>query len=314
MTSVNLRQLEVFHAIIETGSVTAAANVLHVTQPAVSAVLKHFEQRLQFRLFERVRGRLVPTPQAQALLPEVAEIFGRVRALGRVAEGMRDGLGGRVVVACSPTLVDAILPKAICRVRERNPGVTLTLRSLPTPLVIERVAQREADIGIAYGPVNAPGVEAEELLRSEIACVVPRRHPLARKRVVSAADLVDLPVVTLERASKLGQVGPTIAARCEAAGVPPPIPVIEPSSSLTACLLVREGAGVGLVDRTASLSSAFSDLAFRKFHPQVDVLVQLVFPRGVPRSRAALELAAALRETVAGRAAIKPAYARGAKN
>jgi DNA-binding transcriptional LysR family regulator len=300
VTTINLRQLEVFHAVIEAGSVTGAADALNVTQPAVSAVLKHFEQRLQFKLFERVGGRLRPTPEAQALLPEVAEIFGRVRALGRVAEGMRDGLAGRVVIASSPTLADSLLPRAVARFRERNPGVTLALRSLPTPLVVERVSRREVDIGIAYGSVDDPGVEVEELMRSEIACVLPAAHPLAAKRIISASDLIDQPVITLERSSKLGKVGREIANQCESAGVPAPEPIVEPSSSLTACLLVREGAGIGLVDRTAALSGAFPDLAFRDFHPKIELLVQLVFPRPRPRSCATSELAAAVREVVAG--------------
>jgi DNA-binding transcriptional LysR family regulator len=300
VTAINLRQLEVFHAVIETGSVTGAAAALNVTQPAVSAVLKHFEQRLQFKLFERVGGRLRPTPQARALLPEVAEIFGRVRALGRAAEGLRDGLAGHLVIGSAPTLADSLLPKAVARFRERNPGVTLRLRSLPTPLVVERVARREVDIGIVYGPVDDPGVEVEDLLRSEIACALLPSHPLARKRTVSASDLIGQPVITLERASKLGRVGREIALQCESAGVPAPQPIIEPSSSLTACLLVREGAGIGLVDRTAVLSGAFSDLAFRDFQPKIGLQVQLVYARPRPQSGAATMLAAALRDVVAG--------------
>ncbi len=299
-TSINLRHLEVFHAVIETGSVTRAAAVLHVSQPAVSAVLKHFEQRLQFKLFERAGGRLRPTPEAQALLPEVAEIFGRVRALGRVAEGMRDGLAGRVVIASSPTLADSLLPKAVARFRERNPGVTLALQALHAPFLVEQVSRREVDVGLVYGPIDDPGVEVEELVRSEIACVMPAKHDLARKRIITASDLIGLPVITLERTSKLGKVGREIARQLELAGVTAPEPIVEPSSSLTGCLLVREGAGIGLLDRAAALSGAFADLAFREFHPKVELRIQLIFPRPRSRSGATEELASALREVVSG--------------
>jgi len=299
---INLRQLEVFNAIIETGSVTAAARALHVTQPAVSAVLKHFEMRLQFKLFERVGGRLHPTSEALSLMPEVVDIFGRVKALARAADGMRDGLSGRVVVASSPTLVDSLLPRAVTRFREDNPGVTLTLRSLPTPLVVERVACREVDIGIAYGPVDDPGVDAEDLLQSRIACVLPAGHPLAARRTIGMQDLANVPVITIERSSTLGKVGRAIADQCEAAGVAAPVPVIEPSSSITACMLVREGAGIALVDRTALLSGAFGDLAFREFRPRVTLDIQLIYPRKRPRSRATVAVAALLREAIASTA------------
>ena len=110
--ALNLRQLEVFHAIMRTGSVTAAAAELKVSQPAISAVLKHTEQRLRFNLFERQGGRLHPTPEATALLLDVNEIFGRADTLARLVQNMRDGHAGRLVLASSPTLVNTLLPCA----------------------------------------------------------------------------------------------------------------------------------------------------------------------------------------------------------
>ena len=104
---MNLRQLEVFHAVMQAGSVTGAAQLLNVSQPAVSNVLKHMEQQLRFKLFERVRGRLHPTPEAIELFPDVTEIFGRIGTLMRVVQEMRDGRSGRLVLATSPTLVNA---------------------------------------------------------------------------------------------------------------------------------------------------------------------------------------------------------------
>ena len=80
---LNLRHVEVFHAIMRAGTITEAARVLNVTQPAVSAALKQLERRLGMNLFDRVGGRLQPTPEARALLPDVAEIFGRIGALRR---------------------------------------------------------------------------------------------------------------------------------------------------------------------------------------------------------------------------------------
>lgn len=290
---LNLRQLEVFHAIIKHGSVTGAARGLHVTQPAVSAVLKHMEQRLGFPLFERVGGRLKPTPEAEALLPDVQEIFGRLDTLNRFTQDMRDGLSGGLVVASSPTLVDSLLPQAIARFRKGQPGISVSLRSLPTPLAVERVARREVDMGLVYGPIDDAGVNAEDLLVSEIACALPPSHPMAVKRQVRAVDLVGEPVISLSPSTALGQA---LEAQCRKQGVPPPVAGIEPSSSLTACLLVREGAGIALVDRTAALSSSFEDLVFKTFVPRIPVTIQMIFPRERPRSRASQLLVLALRD------------------
>jgi DNA-binding transcriptional LysR family regulator len=87
---MNLRQLEVFYAVMQAGSVTGAARNLNVTQPAVSNVLKHTEQQVKFKLFERMGGRLHPAAEARDLLPDVNEIFGRIGTLNRGTFDERD--------------------------------------------------------------------------------------------------------------------------------------------------------------------------------------------------------------------------------
>jgi len=291
---MNLRQLEIFHAIMQAGSVTGAARVLNVTQPAVSNVLKHAEQQLGFKLFERIGGRLHPTPEASQLLPDVDEIFGRIGTLNRVVQDVRDGRFGRIVVATSPTLVNAFLPRAIAQFRRRNPAVRVSIQSLPTPLVVERVARREVDMGLVYAPVTDGAVETEPLVVTEMSCVVPRKHRLARKSEIGAADLAGAAVVSLGAAPRIGAL---IEEECRTAGVAAPAVDIEASSSLAACLLVSAGAGVGLVDRATSLSGKFDELTFRPFRPRIWVEVQLIYPRGRPRSRAANQLAEQLRRS-----------------
>ena len=285
---MNLRQLEVFYAIMQAGSATGAARTLNVSQPAVSGVLKYTEQRLKMKLFERIGGRLYPTPEAIAILPDVREIFGRVDTLQRSIQEMRDGRSGRIVVAASPTLVNAYLPRAIGLLRKRSPLVEISILSLPTPLAIERVARREADIGLVYAPVLDRGVESDDLAITEIACVLPRSHALARKRHVSAADLANESVISLGPATLLGML---IEEASRKSGEAAPLIRIEASSSLTACLLVAEGAGVALVDRAAAASRKFDDLAFRPYRPTIAVPIKLIYPRERPRARATLQLA-----------------------
>lgn len=292
---MNLKQLEVFYEIMRAGSVTAAARNLNVTQPAVSNVVKHTEQQLKFKLFERIGGRLYPTAEASDLLPDVSQIFARLGTLNRVVQEMRDGRTGRLVIATSPTLVHAFLPRAIAHFRERSPGVQVSIQSLPTPLAVERVAGREVDMGIVYAPVADPGVDREDLVTTEIACAVLKGHPLAKKRHISVEDLSGESVISLGATTRLGTL---IDDECRKAHVPPPVIAIEASSSLAACLMVSEGAGIALVDRSISLSGKLGDLAFRSFRPRVRVTVQLIYPRDRPRSRAAVHLSEQLRRTV----------------
>ena len=280
---------------MQAGSVTAAARNLNITQPAVSNVLKHAEQQLEFKLFQRIAGRLHPTPEASDLLPDVSEIFGRVGTLNRLIQDIRDGRSGRLVIATSPTLVHAFLPRAIALFRSRSPAVHVSIQSLPTPLAIERVARREVDMGIVYAPVADPGVDAQDLVTTEIACVVRKKHALARKRRISAADLAGESVISLGATTRLGTL---IEEECRKAGAPIPHVAIEASSSLAACLMAAEGAGVALVDGSTALSGKIGDLVYRPFHPRIRVRVQLIYPRDRPRSRAAVQLAQQLQRTV----------------
>ena len=98
---MNLRQCEVFRVVMEAGTVTAAADLLHVSQPAVSKILAQLERDLGFRAFLRVRRRLVPTPEAQALYDEVRRAFVSLDYLTRFARDLKGLRQGRLVLAAS---------------------------------------------------------------------------------------------------------------------------------------------------------------------------------------------------------------------
>ena len=294
-SAMTLKQLEALHAILKTGSITAAARSLHVTQPAISAALKYAEQDLQLKLFERIGGKLQPTPEALAMQPDLEEIFGRVDALHRAARDLRDGRAGQLVVATSPTLVDALLPRAIARFRQLSPAVKVIVHSLPTPLAVERVARREADIGIVYAPIADNGVDSEPLMHTEMACVVPAGHALAKKRQIGPADLTPFAVISLGATTRLGLL---INEGCHKAGIAGPPIAIEASSSHAACLMVSAGTGIAVVDRLMSISQKFDDLKFIAFKPRIRVSLRLIFPRQRARSRATVQFTAQLRHSL----------------
>ena len=285
---MTLRQLETLYAIMRAGSITAAARNLHVTQPAVSAVLKHAEQQLRMTLFERIGGRLHPTPEALSLLPDLEEIFGRIDTVSRTMQELRDGRTGKLVLATSPTLVNAFLPQAVAALRAATPKLNVIVHSLPTSMAIARVSRREADMGLVYAPVADGALDAEDLITSEMAVVVPHGHALAQQAAVQARDLRDESVISTGPGTRLGAL---VEEACRREGETPPSIGIEASSSLAACMMVSCGAGVGLVDRSIELSGRFDDLAFRPFRPRIEVRIQLVFPRDRPRSRASMQLA-----------------------
>ena len=145
---MRLRHIEVFHALMTSSNMTEAAERLHVSQPAVSQVLKHAEQTLGLTLFHRARGRLVPTPEALALLPEVEDIFNRLEALDRSAQGLRSGSAGSVTVAAVPAVASFVLPRVVRAFTARRPQTRIVLRVLAGSQVQSSVREWKSDFGI----------------------------------------------------------------------------------------------------------------------------------------------------------------------
>jgi DNA-binding transcriptional LysR family regulator len=215
-------------------------------------------------------------------------IFGRIDTVSRAVQELRDGRTGKLVLATSPTLVNAFLPQAVAALRRTTPGLDIVVHSLPTAMVIARVSRREADMGIVYAPVVDPALDSEDLITSEMACVVPIGHAFADRSEIHARDLRDESVISTGPRTRLGAL---VEEACQREGETPPRIGIEASSSLAACMMVGCGAGIGLVDRSIELSGKFDDLSFRPFRPRVEGKIQLVFPRDRPRSRASMQLA-----------------------
>jgi len=283
---LTLKQLEAVHAILKAGTVSAAARSLHLTQPAISAVLKHTEQNLGMRLFERRAGRLYPTPEALALLPDLEHIFASIDGISRLADALKDGHAGKVVVATTPTLGLVFLPQAVADLRITSPTIEVVIHTLPVPMVSDRVSRREADFGLTYGIVDDASLDTEVLCAKEIHCVVKRGHRLARKKEIHFNDLEGESIISTGSFTHLGTL---IERTCDLAGLARPR-VRTAVSALTACAMVKSGAGAALVDGFISHCGLFDDLAFIPLRPKVEIVVQLLFPCDRPRSRASMML------------------------
>src|SRR6185295_13848926 len=115
---MRLKHIEVFNAIMLTGSVSAAARLLHVTQPAVTQTLQHAELQLGYALFTRQRNRLVPTSEAQALYPEVQTLVSQLESVRRLAGALRSGTQATLRVLVVPSLAVRALPEALVLFRK----------------------------------------------------------------------------------------------------------------------------------------------------------------------------------------------------
>jgi DNA-binding transcriptional LysR family regulator len=292
---MNLRQMEVFHAIMVTGSVTAAARLLNVTQPAVSTVLKHCESNLKMKLFVRVAGRLQPTAEAHTIFPDIAAIFGRLDAVGRLTQDLVGGRLGTLSVAAAFPIANGYLAKAVATFVAERPNLRVTLQSLTSPQVLDRVVNREVELGIAHEPVVSSAVETEELVSASIACVMPADHPLAVRDEIEIRDLEPYPIITY-----LPQIlfRAYVDRALSQAGIAPNI-TVQVSLSITGIMLAHFGAGVALVEPLLVASMGLPGLVAKPLKPKIELKTLLIQQKSAPRSLVMTEFISHLRTTIA---------------
>lgn len=300
---IHLRQIEVFYAIMRTGSVTDAASVLNVTQPAVSAALKQFESRLRMKLFERTGGRLQPTSEAKALLPDVKEIFDRLIAVERFSQDLAGGMRGVLSIAATPPLCDGFVAKAVAGFMQDRPGLKVHLMALPSPAVLDRVINREVHLGVVYEPVLSSAVRMDAIGSAVIGCLLPRRHRLARRDTLKISDLEGEQIISyLPQALLRPFVNRAISDRGDRgdreAG-PSLRFAIEITSSSTALTLVSHGAGIGLIESSLFSARPTPGLVMIPLEPRIELRSLLLRPLKTPESQVVKEFTKHLRKCFA---------------
>lgn len=291
---MNIRQIEAFHAVMTTGSVTRAAERMAVSQPAVSQLIALFERRCGFRLFERRGPKLTPTREAEALHAEVRLMIVGTARIERVATAIRDRSWGSISVAAFPALARRVLPGIVARFCAEHPQVSLRIESMRSRSMIDAVAAQHVDIGISVLPGDRPEVESEHLKRLNGICIMPKDHPLAGRAVIRPADLRDQPFVSL---------GPQDHSRFmidkifEEAGVARRMQ-IEAGQSETALSLVLEGAGLAIVDPICVTNSGDPRIAAVPFEPAVEFDIWLIRPRATGLLNVAAAFIAQLRAQI----------------
>lgn len=183
---MKLRHIEVLNAIRVTGTLKATAALLSLSQPAVTQILQSAERQLGFALFERTRGKLVPTREAQRLFPEIMKLDEQLNALQRLANNLRGGGDGSSIrILAAPALAQTLVADAALAFGERHPGVKLSIRSDYSAQAVANIALMEADVGVLYHSVAHPAIRETELALSRLVCV---GHPEA----LAAAAQIEL--------------------------------------------------------------------------------------------------------------------------
>lgn len=295
MSSVSVRQLEAFRAVILTGSVTGAAELLHLTQPTVSKLLAELEYRTGLALFDRVRQRLVPRPEAHSLFQRVDKTFAALEEVTRDARRLAHGQSGHLRIVAMPAFGLSVLPRAVGAFLRERPDVTVDFNIRASTYVTEWVANRQADVGFATATPVSSGVTLQPFERLQGVCVLPADHRLARQAVLRPKDLDGERFVSFGRESAFRHLIDDVF-RVE--GVARRI-VIEVGYAAAACTLVANGAGVAIVDPLSALDAwRAGGIVLAPFDAEVPFVVDTVFPSGIAPSVLAEQFLEAVKSTI----------------
>lgn len=274
------RALQAFRHTMLGGSVTRAAAALGRTQPAVSRLLKELEDDVGFALFERVRGRLVATPEGRLFFEEVQRSFRGFERLGDVAAEIRQGRRGTLRVAAMPAAAASFLPVALRRFAAANPDVTLDLTVQSSAEVVRQMQLQEGDLGIIEGSVPAPGLAVLRRHALPCALIAPRGHRLPR-RAATLRDLDEQDFVALSAGPS--SVGAQLAGLLLREGIEPRVKV-QTQLAATVSALVLQGLGIGVVDAQTALRHRALGGTVQPLDAPVAMQLRIVGVAGLPPS------------------------------
>ena len=291
---LNLRQVEIFHAVMVNGTTQRAAEVLHISQPGISKAIQELERQLGFALFHRTRRRLVPTAEAHFYFREVEESFAALSRLRSAAARIRDFGSGEIRIATLSALSTNIVPRALVRFRKRHPDVSITLQTHMSSTVKELVAAGQFDLGLAADEIDVSGVEAQTLSTFRGAIALPDDHPLCRKTDLEPLDLNDQDFIALSpedtTRQDLERVLDSAGSRVKT--------VLETPFANTICAMVQAGMGIGFINPICAEPFLGKGVALRPFVPSLEFRTLLVRPPAIPPSQIVRDCIDAFREEI----------------
>lgn len=271
---MRLRHIELFQAILQTGSLTAAAELLHISQPAASKILKHAEQQLGFALFDRVRGKLQPTAEARVLQQQTERLAIDLQNLRRLADSLGRGEECALRLICTPALAQALLPQTLRTWRERFPRTVCQLATQHTAEIVEALLLREADLALTSQAVEHPGLSSRLLAEGRMHVIAPpgwwqpdELHGPLRLQALAGKALIGI--------DARDALGSLLRGHIEELD-PPPRVVTWVQTYQLARQLVSAGQGVALVDPFTALATTGGEVQTRLLEPAISVPVYAV--------------------------------------
>ncbi|MFC5510710.1 LysR family transcriptional regulator [Massilia jejuensis] len=285
---MRLRHIEVFHAIMQVGTISGAAQVLHISQPAVTKVLQHAELQLGMPLFERVRGKLYPKPEAHRLFAETEKLNRDLQGIRRLAASLKGRAVETVRLVSTPTLAIGVLPQAMTAWRRDFAQTRCELATYHTSEIVNALRLGEADLALSLQDPRHPGIVAEPIAQGVLTVIAPAGTWSAAEctQPIGPAGLTG-ELIGLADNDPIGEI---VVAACEAQGVQPVFRTVVQTYQI-ARSLVEAGAGTAVVDPFTAASATSGKVQRRQWAPPMPVQLFLLTANHAPLSHGARALA-----------------------
>lgn len=278
---MRLRHIEVFHAVYSSGSVTRAARLLSVSQPSISKVLAHAEQQLGYALFDRVKGKLIPTPEADLLFEHVRTVNEQLERLRSMALNLREADQGVLRIAATPAFGIELLPRAIADWQQDHPKTFFAVETLHYGEICRSLLEGRLDMALVFDHSPTPLLSETILAQGRFLAVAHEQLDLSDRMSLSLAELAGQPFIELDSRGPLGR---RLFELTSTAGVELH-PVARCETYQMAKALVANGAGVSIIDEVTARSGDSEGLRFWSLNPEATFSVSALHWGALPLSQ-----------------------------
>ena len=270
---LQIREIEAFRAVIQTGTTTAAAQLMHTTQPSISRLLTQLQAGAGLKLFGMYKGRLRPTQEAMELYSTVEQHFVGRELIEQELAVLRQSGAGSLRIGCTPALALSVIPPVMAEFLKRYPGAHFNIQTLGANELRDGVLHGKFDLVLSTMVLATEALDATVLHRAQGVCVLHPEHPLATRAKLHVQNLQDQLLLTLNASDSIFM---QLQQKMLAFGVTPAA-TIETNYSSTICRLAAQGLGVGVVN--PYMAAVFAqDLKILALEPECSIEVVLALP------------------------------------
>ncbi len=270
---MNYRQMEAFHAVMITESMTLAGKMLFISQPAVSRLIIELEDEIGFKLFERKKNKLFPSAEGRLLFEEVEKSFIGLNELSKTAVSIKMLQKGHLRLISMPGVSNLLLPKIMELYWKENPDINVVIESRPREVVLDWIHSKQFDFGITNLPIDNNETLIEWSIDLNLKCVLPINHPLAKKDLLEIKDLDGQDLILFPSETFIRY---EIENYLKKQGLKYRIK-LETRSTADICQFVKHGAGISFVfPFNQHLGESMPGLIFKSIHSDFRVTLALL--------------------------------------